>query len=193
MRKGYWRIARAAAPLAAVVGVMLGANAAFAATGPAPNVSFAVLTTVGIASTGQPAAIAPIDPGSATPTRSTTGGFTLSSTDLSGFQLTAVTPAATVAESGTSCTPAAGATAAVGVLSVGISAVGGSIVGTAGTPATPITLSTTAQNLYTAVPTRIGTSLTATATYTVTPGYTTPANSTGCGYTIPVTVATVAK
>ena len=193
MRKRYWRIARVVAPLGALVGVMLGANAAYAATSASQNVSFAVVKSVAIVSTGQPAAIGPIDPSSATPTGQTTGAFTISSTDLSGFQLTAVTPAATVAESGTSCTPATGATATVGVLSVGISTVTGSLVGTAGTPAAPVALSTTAQNLYATVPTRIGAALSATATYTATPGYSTPANSTGCSYTIPVTVAIVSQ
>jgi len=176
---------------AAAVLAFIGADAAFAATSVVQNVTFSVAKSVAITSGGTPATISAINPASGSGTGQTTGTVSVSSNDRSGYQLTASTPSSTVTESGAGCSGTNQADAAD--LTVGTSAESGGSGGTAGTPGSAVTLSTSSQNLYSAVPTNTGSAMSSTLTYTASPGYTTPANSTNCGYTIPVTIAVVAQ
>ena len=166
-----------------VAATLLGAQVSLAATSATQNVTFTVAKAVAIASTGDKTISPAIDPSSGAPTGTTTGGLTVSSNDKSGFQITANTSAATVTESG-SCTPAESAN--VNIMTISASTPTGGSGGSAGTAAAAFALGTTATNLYSTAPTTIGGSMSVTTSYTVTPGYTTPANTSGCTYTIPV-------
>src|SRR6266849_9419908 len=165
---------------------LLGAQVSLAATSATQNVTFTVAKAVAIASTGDKTISTAIDPSSGTPTGTTTSGLTVSSNDTSGFQITAKTNTATVTESGT-CTPAGSAN--VNIMSTSASTPSGGSGGSAGTAASAFALGTTATNLYSTAPTTTGSSLSVTTSYTVTPGYTTPANTSGCSYTIPVVMS----
>ena len=163
---------------------LLGAQVSLAATTATQNVTFTVAKAVGIASTGDKTISTAIDPSSGTPTGTTTGGLTVSSNDASGFQITAKTNASTVTEAG-GCTPVE--TANVNIMTVSAGTPSGQSGGSsAGTAASAFALSTTATNLYSSAPTYVGGSMSVTTSYTVTPGYGTAANTSGCTYTIPV-------
>jgi hypothetical protein len=166
---------------------LLGTQVSLAATSATQNVTFTVAKAVAIASTGDRTIATAIDPSSGTPTGTTTSGLTVSSNDASGFQITAKTNASTVTEAGT-CTPAESAN--VNIMTISASSPSGQSGGTsAGTPASAFALSTTATNLYSSAPNYIGSNMSATTSYTVTPGYSTPANTSGCTYTIPVVMS----
>ncbi len=189
------RVTRAALMGVGVTAAMvLGINVAFAATSGSQSVTFSVLTAVSITTGANQTIATPIDPSSGTPTGTATGSLTLNSNDLLGFQLTAQAGANTITEAGASCVGTHSfANDTDHVLTVAASAVTGG-VGTGGTPASAVTVnSTTAQNLFTVVPLKTGSSLADTTTYTVTPGFAVPANSALCTYTIPVTYTIVAQ
>jgi hypothetical protein len=154
------------------------------------NVTFTVAKAVAITSTGAATISTAIDPSGGTPTGTTTSGLTVSSNDTAGFQITAKTNAATVTEAGT-CTPAQSAN--VNIMSVSASTPTGQGAGSsAGTAASAFALSTTATNLYSAAPNYTGGTMSVTTNYTVAPGYTTPPNTSGCTYTVPVVMAITA-
>jgi hypothetical protein len=163
---------------------LLGAQVSLASTSATQNVTFTVAKSVAIVSTGDKTISTAIDPSSGTPTGTTTSGLTVSSNDASGFNISAKTNAATVTEAGT-CTPAQ--SASVGIMAISAGTPTGQSGGTsAGTAASAFALSTTTANLYSAAPNYTGGSMSVTTSYTVTPGWTTPANTSGCTYTIPV-------
>ena len=175
---------------AAVVFSLIGASAASAATTATQNVTFTVAKAVALTSGGNVTTTpSSIDPSSGTPTGSATGSLTVSSNDASGFQLATKTSASTVTESGCA-SPTANAN--VNVMTVATGAASGG-TGGAGTAASAVTLSTTNQNLYSSVPTMIGSSIAVATNYVITPGYATPANSSGCSYVIPVTYTITAQ
>jgi len=169
---------------------LLGAQVSLAATSATQNVTFTVAKAVAITSTGAATISTAIDPSGGTPTGTTTSGLTVSSNDTAGFQITAKTNAATVTEAGT-CTPAQSAN--VNIMSVSASTPTGQGAGSSGgTAASAFALSTTATNLYSAAPNYTGGTMSVTTNYTVAPGYTTPPNTSGCTYTVPVVMAITA-
>lgn len=171
------------------IGLLAGANAAFAATSATQNVSFSVAKAVAITSGGD------VTIGSITPpsTGSGSGTVTVSSNDSSGFQLNASTSGATVTESGGSCTPNAGNTFSVSNMTIGAGSASGGVSGSGGTAKAAFAMPTTATDLYSTDPTMMGQSISVSLSYVASPGYSTPANSTNCSYTVPVTLAVVAK
>lgn len=188
------RVTRAALMgVGVVAALVLGINVVFAATSGSQSVTFSDLTAVSITTGANQTIATPIDPSSGTPTGTATGSLTLNSNDLLGFQLTAQTGSNTITEAGTGCVGHSFANDTDHALTVAASTVTGG-VGTVGTPASAVTVnSTTAQNLFTVAPLKIGNSMGDTITYTVTPGFAVPANSASCTYTIPVTYTIVAQ
>lgn len=168
----------------ALATTLLGAQTALAATSATQNVTFTVAKAVAIVSTGTATVSSSIDPSSGTPTGSASSGLTVSSNDASGFQITANTSASSVTEAGCG-SPVR--TANVNIVSISAATPTGQSGGSsAGTAASAFALSTTATNLYSTAPTYYGGSMSVTTNYTVTPGYATPANTSGCSYTVPV-------
>src|SRR5207245_7864850 len=161
-----------------LVAMLFGAQASLASPTATQNVTFTVSKAVAIVSTGNQTIASAIDPSSGTPMGSATGGLTVSANDASGFQITAKTNASTVTEAGT-CTPAQSANVNIMTASAG-TPTGQSSGTSAGTAASAFALSTTATNLYSSAPNYVGSSMAVTSSYTVTPGYTTPANTSGC-------------
>jgi hypothetical protein len=170
--------------------VLTGANAALASTTATQNVTFSVAKALAISSAGDVSIGTAIDPSSGTPTGTANGTLNVKSNDHAGFQIQASTPSATVSEAGSGCTTPNSANTNIMSVAAG-SASGGT--GGGGTPASSFALSQTATNLYSSVPTMTGSSITVGTTYTVTPGWTTPANQGSCTYTIPVSVVIVAQ
>jgi hypothetical protein len=164
---------------------LLGTQASLAATSATQAVTFTVAKAVSISSGGDKTISTAIDPSSGTPTGTTTGTLTIQSNDAGGFQIAANTGASTVTESG-SCTPSESAN--VNIMSISASTPTGG-TGSAGTAAAAFALSTTATNLYSTAPQAVGSSMAVTTSYTVSPGWSTPANTSGCNYKITVNLA----
>lgn len=175
--------------LAAGAGVgaaaLLAVNAAFGATSASQSVTFTAGTGVAITAGPNQTISGSIAPGTS---GTATGALTVSSNDLLGFQLSAQAASATISETGTGCVGTHSFNNdTLGVLTVNAAtATGGT--GTGGTSSGAQTVnSTAAKNLYTVVPTMTGSNVGVNVTYTVSPGYSVPSNSTLCSYTIPVT------
>jgi hypothetical protein len=173
---------------------LLGAQVALASTTATQNVTFSVAQAVAITASTGPSSLGAIDPSSGGGTASGTGTLTLASNDTSGFQLQVNTSGSSVTEAGCG-SPIK--TANTNIVSVAGTSVSGGSGSQTGTPNSSTALNGTTQvPLYgtgSGVPNRIGSGMSVTLTYTVNPGYTTPANTSGCTYTVPVTTTIVAQ
>ena len=173
---------------------LLGAQVALAGNTATQNVTFSVAQAVAITASTGPSSLGAIDPSSGGGTANGTGTLTLASNDTSGFQLQVNTTGATVTEAGCGSPTKAANT---NIVSVATSSVSGGTGSQAGTPNSASALNSTTQvPLYgtgSGLPNRTGSGMSVTLTYTVNPGYTTPVNTSGCTYTVPVTITIVAQ
>ena len=170
---------------------LFGAQVALAGTTATQNVTFSVAQAVAITASTGPSALGAIDPSSGGGTATGTGSLTLASNDTSGFQLQVNTTGTSVTEAGCGSPTK---TANTNIVSVAASTVTGGSGSQAGSPNSSSALNSTTQvPLYSTVPNRTGAGMSVTVTYTVNPGYTTPVNTSGCTYTVPVTTTIVAQ
>jgi hypothetical protein len=170
---------------------LLGAQVALASSTATQNVAFSVAQAVSITASTGPSALGVIDPSSGGGTANGTGTLTLASNDSSGFQLQVNTSGASVTEAGCGSPTQ---TANTNIVNVAGSAVTGGSGSQAGSPNSAAALNGTTQvPLYSTMPNRTGSGMSVTLTYTVNPGFTTPFNTSGCTYTVPVTTTIVAQ
>jgi hypothetical protein len=184
-------ITRAVVFAGLAVALLVGAVGASALNTALWHVSFSVASTTSLVNNTADFSFGVIVPGNSS--AQTPDSLTITSNDPSGVQLTASTQTGVVESGASPCVPQANRNLGTQTpVFVSPSATTGGTSGVAGTPAGQVNLTSAAQNLFTAVPTNTGT-LTEVVQASVLPDLTTPPNSNGCSYTLPILYTLIAQ